>query len=67
MNITQLTLNDLRLEAQLQQISKNSVPTMETQSNLPTDLLNTPVSDINLRDLGIEEQLQKISKNTIQK
>ena len=65
MNITQLTLNDLRLEAQLQQISKNSVPTMETQSNLPTDLLNTPVSDINLRDLGIEEQLQKISKNNM--
>lgn len=65
MDIDQLTLRDLKLEAQLSAISKKAVPSMETQSNLPTNLLNTPVSDIDLRDLGIEEQLQKISKNNI--
>ena len=65
MDIDQLTLRDLKLEAQLSAISKKAVPSMETQSNLPTNLLNTPVSDINLKDLGIEEQLQKISKNNM--
>lgn len=63
MDVDQLTLRDLRLEAQLSAISKKAVPSMETQKDMPTNILNTTVSDINLRDMGLEEQLQKISRN----
>jgi hypothetical protein len=63
MDVDQLTLRDLRLEAELENISKHSVPSKAEEKQPPTNLLNTPVSDINLRDVGIEEQLQKISRN----
>jgi hypothetical protein len=65
MDVDELTLRDLRLEAQLSAISKKAVPSMETQKDMPTNILNTTVSDINLRDLGLEEQLQKISRNAM--
>jgi uncharacterized protein YutD len=65
MNVDQLTLRDLRLEAELSKQSKASVPVMETQKDMPTDIINSVVSDLNLKDLGIEEQLQKISRNAV--
>ena len=65
MDVDQLTLRDLRLEAQLSAISKKAVPSMETEKDMPTNILNSTVSDINLRDMGLEEQLQKISRNAM--
>ena len=63
MDVDRLTLQDLRLEAQLSKQSKAAVPTMETQKDMPKDIINSVVSNLNLKDLGIEEQLQKISRN----
>ena len=65
MNQDQLTIRDLRIDQQLEDISKRATPSREAPSEPPSYLSNTVVSDINLRDLGIEEQLQKISRNTI--
>jgi len=65
MDVDQLTLRDLRLEAELSKKSKAAVPVMETQKDMPTDIINSVVSDLNLKDLGIEEQLQKISRNAV--
>jgi hypothetical protein len=64
-NVDYLTLRDLHLESQLSNLSKHSIPSKEVQGEPPTNLINSPVSDINLKDVGLEEQLQKISRNTI--
>ena len=61
----ELTLRDLRLDAYTERISMHSKPSREEESTPPTNLINTPVSDINMKDLALEEQLQKISRNTI--
>ncbi len=65
MEIDRLSLRDLKLEAELEKISKKTQQSKEEQDVLPTNLINTLVTDINLKTLGIEEQLQKISRNAI--
>ena len=65
MNRDQLLIRDLRLDQQLEDISKKATPSREAPSEPPSYLSNSVVSDINRRDMGIEEQLQKISRNTI--